>query len=68
VNQKGDIDTYSSVLEAEKSLEPFDVINNEYVVTDGEGHVLKLDIVIEKIPVFWGLFSVNSKVVKIRGR
>jgi hypothetical protein len=66
VNQKGDISTYFSVRDAEQSLEPFDVINNEYIVTDSEGSILRLDVVTEKVPVFWGLFFVKSKVVKIR--
>ncbi|WP_382158994.1 hypothetical protein ACFJGX_04695 [Hydrogenophaga sp. UC242_50] len=65
VDESGDLTEYWSVAEVEAKLEPIDVLNGEYVVTDADGRPLHLDVVRERRPWFFGLFSVDVEVTKL---
>lgn len=65
VNEHGDISTFQSVQEAEAYMEPIDVERGEYVVTDADGRQLALNVVIEEVPLFWGLWKTPVKRVRI---
>jgi hypothetical protein len=67
INENGDINTFASVEEAESHMEPIDVERGEYVVTDAEGVPLKVGVVIEKVPLFWGLWQGRVRKVRIIG-
>lgn len=41
VDNKGDVSVFDSVEKAERYLEPIDIRNNEYVIYDGEGRLLR---------------------------
>lgn len=63
--KNGDVSTYSSIHEAEVSIEPVDVEHGEYVVTDAEGKRLAVEVVMGEVPLFWGLWKVKVKKVRI---
>lgn len=65
INEHGDISIFASVEEAESYMEPIDVERGEYVVTDGDGVQLSVGIVIEDVPLLWGLWKGRVKKVRI---
>lgn len=65
IHENGDISSFASVEEAESYMEPIDVEHGEYVVTDSDGHVLSVSVVIEKVPLFWGFWRARTKRVRI---
>jgi hypothetical protein len=66
INEHGDITSFASVEEAEMSMEPIDVERGEYIVTDAAGQQLSLEVIIESKPLFWGLWEVQVKKVRIK--
>ena len=52
-DETGDKEFFSTVEEAESSMKPVDVENNEFLVTDAEGKVLSLAIVSETKRIFF---------------
>ena len=53
VNGHGDVSIFESVEHAEQYLEPVNVKNEKYVVYNGEGHLLQLEISQnELLPIF----------------
>jgi hypothetical protein len=64
VDENGDITSFESVEEAQMYMEPIDVRNGEYVVRDADGRTLKVDVVVDSVPRFWGLWS--SRVDRVR--
>lgn len=67
VNEHGDISVFASVEEAESYMESIDVEHDEYVVTDAAGLPLSVSVVIEEVPLFWGLWKGRVKKVRISG-
>jgi len=67
VDESGDISTYGSVADAEMAMEPIDVEHGEYVVTDGTGRRLRVEIVTERERGIFGLLGVRRKKVRIAG-
>lgn len=65
INEHGDISTFDSIEEAERYMEAVDVERGEYVVTDADGHRLALKVVVEEVPLFWGLWKTRVKKVRI---
>lgn len=65
INERGNIERFNTLQEAEAEMEPIDVENGEYVVTDADGNALNAEVVIEEIPVFWGLWKSRIKRVRI---
>lgn len=65
INEHGDLSIFTSVEEAESYMEPIDVERGEYVVTDADGLPLSVGVVEEEVPVFWGLWRVRAKRVRI---
>ena len=63
VDENGDKETFSTVEEAELSMEPIDVENNEFVVTDADGKVLSAVVVTETVRIIF--IKTNIKKVKI---
>jgi hypothetical protein len=63
--KNGDVTTYASVHEAEVDMEPIDVERGEYVVTDADGQRLALNVVMEEVPLLWGLLKTRVKKVRI---
>ena len=66
VDNNGDVSEFASVNEAEKYMEPIDVKNGEYVVTDSLGVRLGVHVVEEIVPLLFGLIKVKNEVVKIK--
>lgn len=60
INAHGDVEAYASVEEAENAIEPIDVENGEYIITDADGRILAARVVIEEFPVFLGTFKNQS--------
>jgi len=48
IDENGDISVYSSREEAQVNLEPVDVLNNEYLAYDADGHLLQLVVIKKK--------------------
>jgi len=65
VEKNGDTTVCASVHEAEIQMEPVDVENGEYVVSDADGCRLCVEVVTARIPVFWGLWKSALKKVRI---
>ncbi len=64
-DENGDVSFYSSVIEAETSLEAVDVINNEYVGYDSEGRLLNLTVNSECRSLVFGLIKTKIDSVSI---
>lgn len=65
INEHGDINSFSSIEEAESYMEPIDVEHGEYIVTDADGLKLSVGVVIEEVPLLWGLWKSRVKKVRI---
>ena len=65
IDEHGDVTLFWSVAEAESYLEPIDVDNNEVVASDGGGRPLLLTVVEDIRPMFFGLFKMRHRFVKI---
>jgi hypothetical protein len=65
VEKNGDVTVHASVNEAEMDMEPMDVEAGEYVVTDANGRRLRVEVVLEEVPLFWGLWKTRVKKVRI---
>lgn len=65
VDENGDIAEYWSVAEVEAKLEPADVRNGEYLVTDGDGRPLHLSVTRGRRPWLFGLLNVDVEVTKL---
>lgn len=63
--KNGDVTIYASIHDAEIDMEPIDVERGEYVVTDAEGQRLALKVVVEEVPLLWGLWKTRVKKVRI---
>ncbi|QRR32427.1 hypothetical protein JNX00_12070 [Hydrogenophaga sp. YM1] len=66
INENGDVSFFSSVEEAEAYMEPLDVERGEYVVTDADRRLLRVEVVSENIPLLWGLWRSRIKRVRIK--
>lgn len=64
INEHGDISSFASIEEAESYLEPID---GEYVVTNADGRPLSVVVVTEDVPLFWGLWKICVRKVRITG-
>lgn len=64
--KNGDTCLYSSVDDAEKAMEPIDVKNGEYIAHDADGNLLHLQVVMESMPILWGLIKIKVSKVKIQ--
>lgn len=67
VHENGGVSIFSSVAEAESYMEPIDVEHGEYIVTDADGKRLSLSVVVEDVPLFWGLWRGRVKKVRVSG-
>jgi hypothetical protein len=67
IEKNGDITVCASVHEAEIEMEPIDVERGEYFVTDADGLQLSAGVVIEEVPLFWGLWRCRVRKVRITG-
>ncbi len=65
VDESEELTECRSVAEVEAKLEPIDVPNGEYVVTDADGRSLHLEVVRERRPWFFGLFTVDVEVTNL---
>lgn len=65
IYNRGDVSTYASIEEAELDMEAIDVEHGEYIVTDADGCRLAVDVVLQEVPLFWGLWTTRVKKVRI---
>jgi len=65
VNEHGSCDVFATVEEAEAYMEPIDVENGEYTVTDANGQNLIVYVIIKEVPLLWGLFKTRVKKTRI---
>lgn len=65
VNENGDISYFDTIEEAEAYMEPVDVENGEYVVTDADGRPLSASVITVDNQIFFGLFKVHTKKVRL---
>jgi hypothetical protein len=65
IEKNGDVTVCETVREAEMEMEPIDVERGEYVVTDAAGLPLSVAVVMEEVPMFWGLWKGRVKRVRI---
>ncbi len=63
VDNRGDVGILKSVESAEKSLEPIDVLNSEYVIYDSEGRLLKASVEEKKVSSVFGVPVHRESVV-----
>jgi hypothetical protein len=62
INENGDISICNSIVEAEAYMEPIDVENGEFVVTDATGRQLHVEVIIE--PSSWVLKLLGAHELK----
>lgn len=65
VDENGDLTEYWSIAEVESKLEPIDVRNNEYVVSDADGRILQLKVEKTRRSWFFGLFIAEMEITKL---
>ena len=66
-NDCGDINVFATIEEAEAYMEPVDVENGEYTVTDADDQLLEVRVIIEEIPLFLGFWKRRVEKTRIMG-
>lgn len=65
IDENGDVSVFASVEDAEAYMEAIDVERGEYVVTDADGGLLAVNVVVEAVPMFWGFWKSHVKKIRI---
>jgi hypothetical protein len=65
VNENGDVSYFDTIEAAEIYMEPADVENGEYTITDADGNVLHASVVTLDKHIFFGLLKVRIKKAMI---
>jgi hypothetical protein len=68
IDEQGDISIYRTIVDAELALEAIDVKAERYKAYDSVGLSLQLAILNEPKKAMFGLFDINTEIVRIQPR